>query len=76
MKNFMWVILIGVFLNISSLFGAEEDCGTTGSTSSSSQTGGIYIPSQGTLKVLVVFARFKNDTEQHDYSFNQPDKLL
>jgi hypothetical protein len=67
MKNFMWVILIGVFLNISSLFGAEEDCGTTGSTSSSSQTGGIYIPSQGTLKVLVVFARFKNDTEQHDW---------
>jgi len=34
---------------------------------STSQTGGIYLPSSGTLKVLIVFARIKDDNSYHNY---------
>jgi hypothetical protein len=57
-------------------FGQYYDCGTVSTQAQvlnqgigalSSQTGGIYIPAQGTLKVLIVFARIKDDNSPHNY---------
>jgi hypothetical protein len=42
-------------------------CGTSASVQSSSQTGGLFITSLGTLKVLVVFVRFKDDTDPNPW---------
>lgn len=69
MKLFL-VASFMIFLLCSTAVSAEPDnfvCGTTGTTQSSTQTGGIYITSQGTLKVLVVFARFKDDTDPNPW---------
>ncbi len=66
-KAFVIVMLFSLFLYNTELLPQELACGTTGSAPVSSQTGGIYIPSQGTLKVLVVFARFKDDATTHNW---------
>jgi hypothetical protein len=62
--SFLFVLLYS--LNIV-IFGQDLLCGTTGTDQSLNQTGGLYIPSQGTLKVLIVFARFKDDNSYHNY---------
>lgn len=68
MKTLFLVCLFGCFF-VNPLFAAQDTftCGTTGSTQGSSQSGGLYLPSQGTLKVLVVFVRFKDDTDPHGW---------
>jgi parallel beta-helix repeat protein len=68
MKTIIQISLI-VFFLYSTEMKAQIDflCATTGSTEVSTQTGGLYIPSQGILKVLVVFARFKNDTNANPW---------
>jgi M6 family metalloprotease-like protein len=47
-----------------------QQCGTTalpGSSQPLDETGGIYITSKGTLRVLVVFASFPDDETPHPY---------
>jgi hypothetical protein len=68
MKKYSLFLLLFLF-SIISVYSNDNDipCGTSGSVTSSSTTGGIYIPSTGTLKVLVVFARMKDDTTSHSW---------
>ncbi|MDR3611516.1 MAG: hypothetical protein P4L27_13190 [Ignavibacteriaceae bacterium] len=67
MKNLLSLLIMILFSLNNLVFGQDMLCGTTGPGTISTQTGGIYIPSQGTLRVLVVFARFKDDNSTHDY---------
>jgi hypothetical protein len=59
-------------IQYSSFLYSQDDfiCGTEppiGESIDLNQLGGIYLTSQGTIKVLVVFARFKNDNTYHPY---------
>ncbi len=71
MKNLIKILF--AFLLISCNFSYSQDekpCVTTFIQQEGidlNQEGGIYLPSQGNLKVLVVFARFKNDNSSHPY---------
>lgn len=64
-----------MFFFNTSAFGQYRDCGLIPTTTQASnqtiglltQTGGIYLPSQGTLRVLIVFARMKDDNSTHNY---------
>jgi M6 family metalloprotease-like protein len=61
---FFWVQVL--FVNAQT---KEISCGTSNpqETGEWSQRGGKYITSMGNLKVLVVFAKFKDDTSSHQY---------
>jgi len=65
-KILLTIMLIIFFFNIE-LSAQDFVCGTTGTSTSSGQTGGLYLPSHGTLKVLIVFVRFKDDADSHNY---------
>ena len=78
MKKYLQYILPRLFLTIvflncpiynQSIFCAQDDfiCGTSGASPSNNQTGGLYLTAKGTLKILVVFARFKDDTDPHNF---------
>src|SRR5512143_907828 len=69
MKVFLFSFVL-FFLGSQSLSIAQIGmvCGTDGSQAelfSPSETHGIYLPAQGDLRVLVVFARFKGDNSSH-----------
>lgn len=66
MNKFKIIVITNIlFLGFFSFLKASSDppiCGTSTTTAINlSQTGGIFRPSQGELKVLVVFVRFKDD---------------
>ncbi len=67
MKNFKIIIVILIILlfNLFSFTYASNNpqaCGLTGTTTINlNQRGGLYRTAQGTLRVLVVFVRFKDD---------------
>ncbi len=57
-----------IVLSSYSLAQNATDCGTSGSTVIDlEQSGGIYITAERELKVLVVFARFRDDVTPHAY---------
>jgi len=62
------VLILFVFSNFLTAQ-SEPECAppTSGEQISLSQEGGIYLTAQGTLNVLVVFARFKDDWTSHPY---------
>ncbi len=63
----MGILLLSMF-SISNATNDPPICGTTGTTAINlSQTGGIYRTSQGELKVLVVFVRFKDDNSYNPH---------
>ncbi|MBP1656342.1 MAG: hypothetical protein H6Q31_943 [Bacteroidetes bacterium] len=50
--------------------GALRQCGTThqpGIVAPSAESGGIYLPAEGVLRVLIVFASFPDDETPHPY---------
>ena len=69
MKIFLhlYFILNLTILNLAQI--NQVDCGTLKieGTNDYSQKGGRYITSMGDLKVLVVFAKFKDDTNAHQF---------
>ena len=75
MKKIILILLTTVYFFNTSAFGQYRDCALISKATQASnqsmgllaQTGGIYIPSQGTLKVLIVFARMKDDNSPHNY---------
>ncbi len=68
LKRVSLIILFSIGIFSSTIYSQDEFiCGTSTASSQSSQTGGLYITSQGTLKILVVFARFKDDTDTHGF---------
>jgi len=70
MKHILRILLL-CLLGFSNFLLAqtEPQCAApqSGGSISLSQEGGIYLTAQGTLKVLVVFARFKDDWSYHPY---------
>src|SRR5690606_29440878 len=70
MKNLILILII-YLLALSNISFAqfEPQCAapSSGGTISLSQEGGIYLTAQGTIKVLVVFASFKDDDSYHPY---------
>jgi hypothetical protein len=70
MKTFI-VLLACCFAAFSttSIAQTEFSCATVppqGEVINPTETRGIYLPAQGDLKILVVFARFKDDTTPHN----------
>lgn len=66
----LFIILFSFFIIQSKSFSADTDplCNApAGGAINLSQVGGIYLTAQGTIKVLVVFASFKNDNSYHPY---------
>jgi hypothetical protein len=67
-KIFLFAVLFTVFLFNTASLAQEFVCGTpNGVIPANIPNGGLHIPSLGTLKVLVVFVRFKDDTGPHNY---------
>jgi hypothetical protein len=70
MKNLFYILLIFSIVFNCLTFSQDLPCGTESIGEEDidlEQLGGIYLTSQGNLKVLVVFARFKDDTDPHTY---------
>lgn len=69
MKALVVTVVICIIAFPDNLFAESEiQCGTDGSQAElfdPAETHGIYLPAKGELKVLVVFARFKDDTDPH-----------
>ena len=69
-----WLVIY--FFSPTVLSQSEIGCGTTqarGENIDLEQEGGIYLTSQGELKVLVVFAKFRDDHSCHNY---WPDTMV
>lgn len=51
------ILVVAIFLSNSTIIGSsgEDVCGTTGVSS------GKYLPTSGNIKILVIFAQFKDD---------------
>jgi hypothetical protein len=79
MKNTL-VLTILLFLASSYHFFAQDgECGTSPLPNESinlNQEGGLYLTAQDTLKVLVVFVRFKDDSTTHPYWDNVQDTIF
>jgi hypothetical protein len=71
MKNFIKIVFaIFLFANINIFSQDENSCATELLSREGldlAQEGGIYLPSIGNLKILLVFARFKDDNSYHPY---------
>jgi len=69
MKNLISIILVLVLTFLNQAQTNEIDCATSysGESIDFSQRGGKYLTSVGDLKVLVVFAKFKDDTSPHQF---------
>jgi hypothetical protein len=69
MKTFLSALPFCFILASSQAFAqGEPSCGTVPPAVepiNPTETHGIYLPAQGDLKILVVFARFKDDTSPH-----------
>jgi M6 family metalloprotease-like protein len=70
MKTIMIGLLLSLILSANDTFGQQEiSCATVppqGEIINPTETHGIYLPAQGDLKILVVFARFKDDVSSHN----------
>ncbi len=66
---FIWILLLHTVLCGKLLAQEMADCGTAslGQAIDLTQEGGIYVPAGGVFKVLVVFARFRDDVDPHPY---------
>ena len=77
MKTLLFLSLLIICFYSQPVFSQVEiGCGTTqarGESIDLEQEGGIYLPSQGELKVLVVFAKFRDDHSTHNY---WPDTMV
>lgn len=79
MKSLLYITLlfIGLFAQlVQSQIDDNINCATTplrGEVVDLQQQGGIYLTSQGDLKVLVVFAKFRDDHSYHNY---WPDTMV
>lgn len=73
MKKLLTLLALSIILFCGYTFAqTDETCGTIpayykGESIDLNQKGGIYLTAQGELKVLVVFARFKDDISAHPY---------
>jgi hypothetical protein len=66
MKNYLFFFLIlQLFLLANNVYSSTDGCGTTSSVTTNS------IPTSGTIKVFVVFAQFKDDSQaSSEWSLN------
>ena len=69
MKNLLSILLLLVPAFLTQAQTTEISCATsfTEEASDFSQRGGKYLTASGELKVLVVFAKFKDDTSSHQF---------
>ncbi|MCB0283891.1 MAG: hypothetical protein KDF60_14995 [Calditrichaeota bacterium] len=68
MKLFIMLITVSIFF-VSFLHAQEEEiiCETNSTDVTTPDIGGRYITANGTLRILLVFVDFKNDTNPHSY---------
>lgn len=55
------LLAVAAFLVPRAYSQTEQNCGTPMSTKSMSQLGGVYLPSIGTIRILIVFVEFRGD---------------
>ena len=79
MKKLVTLLILSFIFSPIYIFAQiDETCGTIpayyrGETIDLNQEGGIHLTSQGELKVLIVFVRFKDDTSYHpNWPIGQP----
>ncbi len=59
------LLLIAAVFSVPAHSQSEEACGTP-ATSATAQVGGVYLPSVGTIRILVVFVEFRGDTTDYN----------